>query len=672
MEKLNRNPQTQWSNDQQNSDLTFLARLNVERPSRPPMPLVSEYVANRRVLPPGTPFPGLWDNSITPYNVEIMDCLSPYSPIQHVALMKSAQVGATTIAENAMAYWMDESPTQILYVSATTDLLTRWAEKRLEPLIDSCGFRHKIQGSGANSLSRRTGDKLLSKTLQGGGSLNMSSAQSAPGLRSDSIRLLLLDEVDGVPAELRSGEGGFIPVAEARCTAWGARKKIFIFTTPTTFEGSVIYPIYLAGDQRRFQVPCPYCGHMQILQMGNKQTKYGLKSRLTRKAVQLVYYACANLECGEEIRNHDKLFMLKGGKWLATAEGSSPFQRSYHISSLYSPPGMLDWEEMYEEHLRSENNMALRRSYVNLRLGWPSKETGSRPDVDKVIALRGTYAEGSVPDGVVYLTMGVDVQRGKDNDPRHPARLEMEIMGMGRSYRTWSVKFCVITGEVKDANKGAWEELYKRIEKGEFNFKRRDGKVFTPQITFIDSKDHETTDAVYKFCQRVQKAYPIKGFQFIKPGKRGKGKTKDVIDEIGLKTHKRWRRIYANDIEIYEVGTVFYKNELYNALDIGRIEFDPQQSNFCDFPVDRSPNYFAQLIAEEKMQDGSFYKPHGRANEALDCRVYARCGADVYLHRQMQRMQADARTKRMAESEVDKIGYKFVIDLLAKKVGALY
>jgi phage terminase large subunit GpA-like protein len=39
--------------------------------------------------------PGRWRTERTPYLREIMDCLSPASPVQRVALMKGAQIGGT-------------------------------------------------------------------------------------------------------------------------------------------------------------------------------------------------------------------------------------------------------------------------------------------------------------------------------------------------------------------------------------------------------------------------------------------------------------------------------------------------------------------------------------------------------------------------------------------------
>jgi len=121
--------------------------------------------------------------------------------------MKSAQVAATFSIEGIIAYWMKEHPAAILYMSATQVLLEKWATKRLEPMIDSCGIRSKIIENKEDMFgakSRRTGDKVFSKQFVGG-FLEMASAQSSSSQRSDSIRVLIRDEIDGAPKHLTSG-----------------------------------------------------------------------------------------------------------------------------------------------------------------------------------------------------------------------------------------------------------------------------------------------------------------------------------------------------------------------------------------------------------------------------------------------------------------------------------
>jgi phage terminase large subunit GpA-like protein len=126
------------------TEIDFFLDENSKKKSIPPRDKISEYIAEKRTLPTNTPFPGPWDNDKTPYLTQIMDWLSPSSNVQHVVLMKAAQIGGTAVGENIIGYYMDECPSEILYISATDRLLERWAIKRLEPLIDGCGFRNKI------------------------------------------------------------------------------------------------------------------------------------------------------------------------------------------------------------------------------------------------------------------------------------------------------------------------------------------------------------------------------------------------------------------------------------------------------------------------------------------------------------------------------------------------
>ncbi len=329
------------------SDLDFLLQMTADMPTVPPMELISAYAELKRVLPTNTPFPGRWSNARTPFSVEIMDNMSPHSPIQHTTVMKGVQLGLSAAAECVIAYWMDECPAEILYVSATDKALGIWSEKRLEPLIDSCGFRHKIRATTNVKGSRRTGDKMFSKSYDGG-TLNLGSAQSPPSLRSDSKRILIRDEIDGAPANLTTGEGNWLAVSWGRTNAYGNRKKILDISTPTTFENSQINILYLAGDRRKYLVPCPLCNKYQELKFGDEQSQYGLKA--DRKAGILInaYYLCDY--CHDAIFNESKLTMLIAGRWEATAIADDPLHRSYHLTSLDSPVGMLSWKQFHQEY----------------------------------------------------------------------------------------------------------------------------------------------------------------------------------------------------------------------------------------------------------------------------------------------------------------------------------
>lgn len=645
------------------SDIEFLLSENAKRPVNLPLAKISEYAETKRVLPPGTPFPGHWSNKHTPYGIEIMDNMSPWSPVRRTVVMKGPQLGFTAIAENVVCYWIDESPAPILFMSATDDLLEEWTSKRMEPAIDSCGFRHKIYAQVENTKTRRSGDKTTSKEFIGG-FLIMSSAQSAAKMRSNSVRILIRDEIDGAPAELRTGEGNWLEVSLARTNAWDNRKKILDISTPTTFQRSSINPAYEEGDKRRYLVPCPYCNKKQTLEMGNAESRSGLKGDYEAGLLVGAYYLCDF--CNEAFFNHHKDQILIKGVWEPTAKSLDPHLRSYQISSLYSPVGMLSWEDAIRQYDKGRKDPDKAQAAVNLVLGMPFKESGSRPKLEKVLELRGNYQEGEIPPGVLYLTIGIDVQAGSKKDSENPARLELEVLGTGAGYRTWSILYKVIEGEVTDPYSGAWEALNQWALDGGLTFYRQDGQKFDVATILIDCGYgvHEYLNAVYVFCDRWQNTYPSKGFGMLQD-RKGEKKQSNSMGNM--------RRYRATNVKssgsqiIYEISTQLYKQRLYNHLKIERELSGEQRPGFCDFPSGRSEKYFKMLTAEERLSDGSF-DAGGRRNEACDCRVMASCAADVYLDALVEEEKALARKLGASEVEMMVINKKWILNNMEKRL----
>jgi phage terminase large subunit GpA-like protein len=496
-----------------------------------------------------------------------------------------------------------------------------------------------------------------------GGTLDMASAQSAPSLRSESKRVLIRDEIDGAPAQLKSGEGNWLDVSYVRTNAWGARRKVMDFSTPTTFEASLVNEEYLRGDQRKFFVPCPHCGQFQILEWGNTGSTHGIKADTVNGKVSKVYYICDF--CHEAFFNHDKTTMLPNGQWRPTGESFSKYYRSYQISSLYSPIGMLNWVELYEKYLAAMEKPDGMRSFVNLYLGEPFKEVGARPKLENVMELRGGYRQNNVPDGVLFVTASIDVQRGSHSDKGNPPRLEMEVCGHGEKFRTWSIAYERFEGEVTDPYDGAWAKLTEYGHKTEFKFKRSDGRLFPTVLILIDSGDGNLTDVVYRFTAGWGDTFPSKGFNALKKRKYEDG------DVIGPANFKRYRKMpIGEDIKLVEISTNFYKTHLYNNLKIKRQDIDPQRPGFCDFPVDYGEKYFKMLTAEEKRidRDGmpSFHCPSGRRNEALDVRVMNLCAADVFLDSEVLYYKAKAIDGGSSKEDVKIIDHRLILDQLIK------
>ncbi|HFB98050.1 MAG TPA: phage terminase large subunit family protein, partial [Bryobacterales bacterium] len=283
---------------------------------RPDPPLtVSEWAdKHRRLSARASSEPGPWRTARTPYLREIMDALSPASPIERVVFMKGAQVGATETGNNMIGYVIHHAPGPMLAVLPTVEMAKRNSRQRIDPLIEESEV---LKGRVRPARSRDSGNTVLAKEFPGG-ILVMTGANSAVGLRSMPVRYLFLDEVDGYPGDV-DGEGDPVALAEARTRTF-SRRKIYVVSTPTIKGVSRIEREYEASDQRRYFVPCPHCGHMQWLQFERLRWEKG--------EPETAHYLCEN--CETPIEEHHKTAMLENGEWRATAVAEDANVAGFH------------------------------------------------------------------------------------------------------------------------------------------------------------------------------------------------------------------------------------------------------------------------------------------------------------------------------------------------------
>ena len=374
--------------------------------------------AHRMLSSKSTAEPGRWRTDRTPYLREIMDCLSTTSSVQRVVMMKGAQTGGTEAGNNMLGYAIHMAPGPILAVSPTVEMAKRNSRQRIEPLITEVpALRQRI----APARSRDSGNTVLSKEFPGG-VLVMTGANSAVGLRSMPARFLFLDEVDGYPGDV-DGEGDPILLAERRSATFARRRKIFMVSTPTVKGTSRIQREFDRSDKRYFCVPCPFCRHYQALDF--KQFTW------TEGQPETVRFTCQ--ACDKKIPEHHKTAMLRDGQWQATEEGDG-VTRGYHLSSLYSPVGWFSWEEAARMFEQAQANPELMKGFVNTVLGEAYEEEYDAPEWERLYERREKYSMGTVPEGGLFLTAGVDVQKD---------RLECEIVAWGRNKESWSVDYLV-------------------------------------------------------------------------------------------------------------------------------------------------------------------------------------------------------------------------------------
>ena len=555
-----------------------------------PLLKVSEWADGFRMLSQtASSEPGRWRTERTPYLKEIMDALSPSSPVEKVIFMKGAQIGGTEAGNNWIGYIIDQAPGPMLVVQPTVEMGKRWSKGRLAPLIDDTpALRDKVK----DPRSRDSGNTVQSKEFTGG-IVVVTGANSAVGLRSMPVRYLFLDEIDAYPGDA-DGEGDPVSLAIQR-TATFARRKILLVSTPTIQGLSRIEREFEASDQRYYWVPCPHCNTFQILKWPQVQWDDEPLN---------AHYVC--IECKEKIQHHQKTWMLANGQWRASSESNGKIA-GFHISSLYSPVGWLSWGEAAQNFLHAKENEQLLKVWVNTTLGETWVDKGEAPDWQRLFERKENYAIGTVPYGGLVLTAGVDVQKD---------RIEVEIVAWGQKRESWSVDYQVFEGDPGKAS--TWQHLSALMST---LFPSEDG--LERPISRIAVDAGYATQEVYGWIrsQPPGRVMAVKGIDkaLVPVG----APSRVDVTILGQKLRR--------GAKLWPIGVSVLKSELYHVLKLSQTD-EGFPAGYCHFPA-YGPEYFKQLTAEQlvtKISKGypkrEWQKIRER-NEALDCRVYARAAA---------------------------------------------
>ena len=561
-----------------------------------PLLTVSEWSDEYRILSArASAEPGSWRTSRTPYLREIMDCLSPSSPIERIVFMKGAQVGATECGNNWIGYVVHQAPGPMMCVQPTVEMAKRNSKQRIDPLFEESEALCKLV---RDPRSRDSGNTILSKEFPGG-VLVMTGANSAVGLRSMAARYLFLDEVDGYPGDVE-GEGDPVNLALARTRTF-ARRKIFLASTPKITGMSRIEQAYEDSDQRRFWVPCPLCNQLQTLKFAQIKWPKGIPEQ----AVYICEY------CGKAIENHQKHWMLPRGEWRAGSSGDGK-TAGFHLSSLYSPVGWFSWADAAKMFEEAQKNPALLQVFINTVLGETWTQQGDAPDWQRLYDRRENYPRSKVPAGGLFLTAGADV---------HPDRIEVQIVAWGREKESWLVEYVVLDGNTSLPN--VWGELTDLLNTTWLH--PSSGVDLNLMRLAIDSGF--ATPEVYAWSRRQGpgRVLVVKGQQF---GASLIGQPSPV--DISYRGKK-----IARGIKVWPVATGMAKSELYGWLNLDRPteeSGDPHPPGYCHYPQ-MPEEFFKQLTAEQlitKVIKGyrhSEWVNTRERNEALDTRIYARAAA---------------------------------------------
>jgi len=562
-----------------------------------------------------------WRTARVPFAREIMDCLSVESPVRSVSFMKASQITGTEIALNWTGYVADHAPAPMLVVVPTLDVRERWVKQRLDPMLTETArlaevFDAKRKRAAANTEGMKD---------YPGGLIIIGGANSPASLASMPIKYVVNDEIDRFPWEVGE-EGDPLELIRARQRTFPRRKELNV-SSPTIKDASRIEALYLAGDQRRYHVPCPHCHELLVLhwtanpeEPHHGQLKWSIDP--ATKQPRDVVYVCGH--CGSEIDEHHKPWMLEHGRWIPKYPHRTA--RSYHLNSLYAPIGLgLRWHEMVADWLAAQGDRTKLKVFINTVLGEPWEDRDGTLS-DKALADRAeAYGLREIPPGCLVLTAAIDVQGD---------RLEVGLFGHGRGRRTWTLDHLVIPGDPARLLDAAARGEGPLADYLVARFANRFGKELRIESVAIDTGGHHTQE-VYNFvraakqlpqARRPRRLMAVKGANA--PGKpilAGRPQPQDV----------NWRgKVIKNGVMLWMVGTDTAKSLLFDRLksDAGQ---DPA-ARLVHFSKDLPEDYYIQLTAERfDPEKNKWVKLRNRRNEALDLWVYGAAAAyhpEVRVH----------------------------------------
>ena len=570
---------------------------------RPPPKLTGSQWADRNfyLSAESAAEPGPWRT--LPYQVEPLDCMTD-AVTERVSWMKSARVGYTKLVGATIGFFVDNDPCPMMVVQPTIEDAEDYSKDEIAPMIRDCPVLEKR----FRPARAKDGDNTIIKKNFPGGSLSMVGANSPRGFRRVSRRVVIFDETDGYPPSA-GAEGDQLKLGMKRAESYWNR-KIIMGSTPTEERVSRILEAFNDGDQRRYFVPCPECGHKQTIKFANFDWNWsGVKDPWTAKL------RCENPDAPPHLIDHSsKRWMIANGEWRA----EKPFKghASFHIWTAYSLSPNATWG-----HIAAEFEDANRKgpealkTFVMTTLGECWKDKGEAPDWQVLFNRREAYKIGTVPAGGMLLTCGVDVQKD---------RLVFEVVAWGRDFESWSIDAGVLMGNTAESD--VWASLSMLLDRV---FKHENGADMRIACMGVDSGYN--TNTVYGWCRH----YPKQRVLAVKGNPTGSAL---VTVPTKVDVSVRGKRL-ARGYQVWPAAVNIAKSELYGWLgqeqpdeSVGEVAFP----GFCHFP-EFGEEYFKELTAEQLIQrkNKKGYTVHewvkipNREKHFLDCRIYARVAAAV-------------------------------------------
>lgn len=521
----------------------------------------------------------------------------------------ASQMGKTAGLLNVIGHRLQDDPAPLIYVGPTRHHIDHVIEPKVMDLLRGVPalWEKLAQGKQQSKTHKRIG----------GVSLRLAWAGSATELASDSAVLVLVDEIDRMDSNVQ-GEGSVMELAEARTSTYPDGRvvgtstptlgQVETFKHPVTgiehwaISDSVVSPVWRLwqeGSRHEWAWSCPHCAHYFIPRFKHLWWPEGASPEVACQQAALACPRCGGLILdSERHRLNSQGVFLAPGQWVekehvcGIADTAGCDMASFWVSGLcsFSPKKTFGFLAKKVVAALKSGEPERVQGVINTDFGELFGQIGEAPLWTAVAERRKPYRQGEVPEPVVVLTAGVDVQKD---------RLVYVVRGWAEDLESWLIEHGELWGETDKPE--VWQRLSGFVQ----------SRWQEQGLSWVAIDSGYQTQAVYRFCRlHPGLALATKGHDALdKPFKR-------VALDVGVRGQS-----LASGLALWHFNSDQMKSWVH-----ARMDWPLDQPGGWWLPEDISEDYCKQIVAEQRTVNSLgkvTWVKIKRENHYLDCEALA-------------------------------------------------
>lgn len=633
----------------------------------------SEWYEKHMVMPQGSAFPGPIKYNRTPFWREPVDCADPNHPARDITIMGPAQMGKSIMVLNPIVgYSIAQDPGNILFLTGHADL-TKRAVQKIDFMIHNCDLSKLIRPSVLKQRNSRSGDTAMEKEFRGG-NLIAGSITNHNLMRQNDVKKSIADDLDAGQIE-KGDTGNTVDLIKGRTKAFENQCKRYWVSSPQIKGRSLIEMQFELSDKRYYNVPCPECHEMIVLNLkvdvddkhsGGLHWELDNIGRVIPKSVGYVCYKCAGFF--NDKRKHE---LLLAGKWVATCEPKERHHQGYGITGLYAPHGMTSWVTLAEKYVLSNpagqpRDEGKYKTFMNIDIGEVYEEPTLSVKPNQLQLNIRNYPIGIIPEAqsiadgngkIVVLTLAADLGGRVNgiNSDYDDVRLDYEVIAHSETGSTYSVIHGSLGTFVPNQTKEEKENSTAKKWSYDINLPNNVWDEFEKIRTTVYASDNGVKfriaatgiDTGFAEAQAFNYIDRKIGQGFI-IGLKGDKEDKYVPMHVEQSSFK-----IASRANLYMVRIGQLKDKLMARINFKWERGHFQPPGFLNFPEPgdgkyRYDNYFSHYEAEHRVLDksGKFIwakKASGVQNHHFDVNIYNTVVKEILMHNTFKSLKLDVK-----------------------------